>query len=260
MTEVGVGSDAEIDIFDYDRFTSEIVPAFRRLLEEGDVAPWFEDVYRVWEPNDRPWPTIDLKRHCTYLGDDLRCRIVPPLDAEWDDWSQRACSSTECPERGQCPFHRDADSQFAEKFAMVLDEVVEKFALGKGQFVGRTVSVGLYRPFLVEQGIGPEHPIHLLFDAIQSRGRVVGYGWAGALEGIHGWLTSTEANQLSELLSNLPLPEYDVSFDAMERFRPVKPGPFEAPGIPFPQLSLSFVRTVATIASTEGKGVIWLNH
>jgi hypothetical protein len=76
---------------------------------------------------------------------------------------------------------------------------------------------------------------------------------------IHGWLNYEETRELFEGLNALELPQYEASFEAMEAFRPIKPGPFECPEVPFDALSLSFVRTVAAIAIQDGKGVLWGN-
>lgn len=255
-----MGSDAEIAVFDYQKFSTEIVPAFLQLLKDGQVPGWFEDIYAEWGPEEHNWALADLKKHCTYLGDDLRCTAVPPSDLERDDWSQRACSSISCPERERCLFHRSVNPLFVEEFGLVFSHVLEKFALGQGQFLGRSVTVDIYFPFLVEHGISSGHPLHTLMCSLGTRGRVVGYGSGRAFEGVHGWLDPVETKELSKALFALPLPQFDASFEAIEKFRPVKPGPYEAKGVPFPQLSLSFVRTVAAIASAEDKGVIWSNY
>jgi len=60
-------------------------------------------------------------------------------------------------------------------------------------------------------------------------------------------------------LAGLPLPNYKPTFAAMEHFRATRPGPYECEGVPIEALSLSFVRTVATIAVTRTRGLLWGN-
>jgi hypothetical protein len=74
-----------------------------------------------------------------------------------------------------------------------------------------------------------------------------------------------DAAQLAQHLANLPLPEYEPTFAALEQFRKPMPGTqggvyYEgAEEAPFEELSLSFVRTVATIATTRRLGLLWGN-
>src|SRR5262249_57413 len=107
-----------------------------------------------------------------------------------------------------------------------------------------------------------------LLTLLGKRGFVVGYQWSSSNDGINGWLDFQETLEIADLLHNLPLSIYPVSFEAMKEFK--KPHPllyekfgvtgYEHPDLSFEALSLSFVRTVAEIATAEGKGILWGNN
>ena len=73
---------------------------------------------------------------------------------------------------------------------------------------------------------------------------------------LHGWLTGEETQELAERLWALPLPAYEPTFEAMEGAHRSFPAT-AAVRHDWEALSLSFVRTVATIAAHEGKGALW---
>jgi hypothetical protein len=95
-----------------------------------------------------------------------------------------------------------------------------------------------------------------LLARLGTRGFVVGYGFANS-DGVHGWLTPEEAGRLAGLLRPLRLPDLEPSFEAMERTR--TGGGYAAQGWEFDELSLSFVRAVASLAAGQGKGILWGN-
>jgi hypothetical protein len=100
-----------------------------------------------------------------------------------------------------------------------------------------------------------------------KRGFVIGYQWGFGFEGINGWLTPDETIELACLLEKQPLPTYELSFVAMREFCVPHPNKelherfgltrYECLGCSFEALSLSFVRTVARLAASENKGVLW---
>ena len=74
-----MGSDAEIFIFDYARYVSEVVPAFRELLFAGEIVPWMREIidgFEHWFREALPFDltllrNTNLARNCTYLTADL---------------------------------------------------------------------------------------------------------------------------------------------------------------------------------------------
>ena len=116
-------------------------------------------------------------------------------------------------------------------------------------------------------GIRLDDPLWKLLTLLGKRGFVVGYQWSSSNDGINGWLDLRETIDLVEFLYDMPLPMYPASFEAMKEFK--KPYPllyekfgvtcYDHPEFSFEELSLSFIRTVAEIAATEGKGILWGN-
>jgi hypothetical protein len=92
--------------------------------------------------------------------------------------------------------------------------------------------------------------------ALGFRGFVVGYQCSNS-DGVHGWLTPDETKRLIALVEPLKLPALKPTFRAMQRTRHWNG--YGMKGWEFNELSLAFVRTVATIASVERKGILWGN-
>jgi hypothetical protein len=261
-----MGSDAEVYIFDHARFVTEVVPMVRTLLATGVVEP---DVAALARELDRdPLPSLggaDLARDCTYLRvSDLALEQRVDRKDPWRDrWELRACTSVVCPSHVHCPFHlarRDA----TEDVISLIEALVVDRCLGPSQFVGRSVNVGYYRDLLQPSVFDEQHPLTPLLDALGRRGRVMGYTFANS-DGIHGWLDPDETRALVRHMASLHLPEYEASFDAMEAFRRRLEGPHGGssyeppPEFTFEQLSLSYLRTVATIATQQQRGILWGN-
>ncbi|MER7891362.1 hypothetical protein ABTX15_16195 [Micromonospora sp. NPDC094482] len=74
-------------------------------------------------------------------------------------------------------------------------------------------------------------------------------------EGIHGWLDLPETAELAVRLDRLDLPRYEPTLTAMTDH--AKRDGFTADE--WREMSLSFVRTMATIAAGEGRAVLWGN-
>jgi hypothetical protein len=237
-----VGADAEIFVFDYERYRWEIVPALLSLLRTGSPVPWLAEVLRDEPPDGYGWTEMaarfaarptDLAAYCDWLGDDLRYGGDGPV----------VCPSVACPERDDCPFHRSRRDR-AEVNALHQALVVTR-CLGPGQFVGRGFTPYRY------QAVGDR--VRELLAQLGRRGAVLGFQFVGT-DGIHGWLTGPETAELALLLDALPLPRFEASFGEMARRHRVN---LERPGESWEELSLAFVRTVSAIAAGEGRAVLW---
>lgn len=262
-----MGADSEVYIFDFSAY-QELLPAFHQILLTGQVPEWLHPFITRFHVKTAGWQPVDLMRNCTYLGTDFSW--AGPYDNRnlfESDWDQRSCKSKECPEIGRCPFHQANTPGLAESFNTIIEIAVGIKCLGASQFIGRSYYVTEYRHILTDCGVGPEGSLWRLLNLLGKRGFVVGYQWTASNDGINGWLDPGETRELLESLYKLPLPVYPASFEAMKKFR--TPHPFlyekfgvmryEHPEFPFEVLSLSFIRTVAEIAATEGKGILWGN-
>ncbi len=175
-----------------------------------------------------------------------------------------ACQSSTCPERNRCPFHATQPPLVSEAWTHIIQDAME-LCLDRGMFIGRSVNFSWMLEVLSERfGIADDHPINQLFFKLGKRGLVVGFGWANS-DGIHGWLTPMETRELAEQLEPLALPRYEPTIERMvqlhqETLRPTG-GPDEQIKLQrdWERLSLSFVRTVATIAVKDNKGMLWGN-
>ncbi|MFG3700934.1 hypothetical protein ACGF5C_23930 [Micromonospora sp. NPDC047620] len=261
-----MGADAEIFVFDYGRYRSDVVPALLELLRTGEVVPWLDDVFRAATPMDGQgydvlWPRLasqlrerptDLARYCTWLGPDLR--YVGEDRVNRATREQLTCPSLTCPERVRCPFRQDGDRHAVEELNTLHEALVAVCCLGPSQFVGRTVTPDYYLPVLERQGVPADDPLRALLAALARRGAALGYQY-GVTEGIHGWLTVAETAELAARLGHLDLPRYEPTFAAMANLSK-RAGPTRRE---WQDVSLSFVRTVATIAAGAGRSVLWGN-
>jgi hypothetical protein len=258
-----MGSDAAAYIFDDRAYRERVAPALRHFVHTGAAEGWLDVLLRrldpdVWEFN---FPLIrglgfSFDVVCNYLGPDFG--FGGSEGNQWSAvWEHRGCRSQTCPAKKACPLHQ-AHQAAAADFNALLELCVVDQCLGPGQFLGRSVSPMWYTEILAEAGIGLEHPLFDYLRKLEYRGFVVGYQFANS-DGTHGWLTAEETKPFHERLQGLDLPQFEPSFHAMEAFRP--PGyQYEAPPpYSFRQLSLAFLRTVAGLAVSEGKGILWGN-
>ncbi|GLY95600.1 hypothetical protein [Actinoplanes sp. NBRC 103695] len=252
-----MGSDAKLIILDYDRYNGEVVPAVVAWLRTGEAPSWLLDAGDSGESlserrrvgarlRDEP---VDLARHCTWLGDDLRMR-TDLAEAGAAARPMLTCTSVTCPERFKCPFQGDGQ----EVVTFLVQDVVEDRCLGDGQFLGRSVTPDFYTPVLDRLAVPADDPLRALLAALGRRGGVIGYVFERT-SGIRGWLTPAETAELAERLDRLDLPRYAPTFEAMRaRWR----DSMTAMGNQdWRAVSMSFVRTVARIAAAEGKAVLW---
>jgi hypothetical protein len=263
-----MGADAKVFVFDFKAYQEGILPAFHQLMVSRQTPEWLRPLISRLDLPATSWQPVDLLRHCTYLGADLSwsgpCDDTDLFAAGWD---QRSCKSKECPENDHCPFHLNSSSGLAESLNELFKTAVSVKCLGQGQFIGRSWYITHYLTFLFGLGVRPNDPSVARLARLGKRGLVVGYQWTSSNVGISGWLEPGETGELADRLGELPLPRYEASFEATERFR--RPEPllydrfgvmsYECPTSSFEALSLSFVRTVAAIAVRENQGILWGN-
>jgi len=263
-----MGSDAEIFIFDYARYVSEVVPAFRELLFAGEIVPWMREIidgFEHWFREALPFDltllrNTNLARNCTYLTADLafaRRVDIDPNDVCFSDWEKRVCRSSSCPDRAWCPYHIKIPLVVPETLNLVLQEAIASRCLGDSQFVGRTCTPSLYNELLDRAGISQRDRGRRLLDYLGSRGFVIGYQWSGDGEGIQGWLAPGETRELRDFLDVLPLPDYEPTFENMKAMHRSILSTDREGGFSWEEVSFSFVRTVATIAVRHRKGILW---
>lgn len=260
-----MGADADLHVFDYERYRTEVVPAFVAMVRTGEPPAWLAEIVRAGSADpddfyswadlvrrlrDRP---VDLARYCSFLGDDLRYLGSRPVDRTTG--AQLACQSSDYPARAWCLIHQDRDRSEVETLNTLHEAVVSVLCLGESQFVGRSVTPYYYRAVLERKGVPAGDPVRGLLDVLATRGAVIGYQFGGT-EGIHGWLTPAETASLAAELDQLDLPRYEPSFAAMAAVRRAAGRESQTE---WAELSLSFVRTVAVIAARDGKGVLWGN-
>ncbi|MBU2670504.1 hypothetical protein KOI35_44090 [Actinoplanes bogorensis] len=253
-----MGADAEVWLFDYERYRDEIVPALVDLLR-GDVADWLGEIFRRAESQggwgyDAGWLRMaQLARERPadpgHLGDDLRCLGETPAP-------QLPRRFVACSHGAGCFFH-DNDAGGPEGFNALHEALVSTRCLSSSRFVGRTVSPDFYRPLLERWGVPDDDPVRGLLDALGARGAIVGYQWE-ASSGTLGWLTGAETRDLAERLDRLDLPRYEPTFAAMAELH-TRSLNSHGTAEDWEALSLSFVRTTAGIAAERGLGVLWGN-
>ena len=282
-----MGADARLFLFDYELYHSDVLPAFLRLIRDNSADAWLQQLHRLHNDGlgidecltrySLSLAPVDILKYCTYLDPDLAVRTVrsDPRSLYDCGWETRACRSTDCTVREQCPFHFAEEPQqtmVADYLLRLFHMAVADRCLGPGQFLGRSIDCFFYWTTLDELGVAPADPIRFLLQRLGRRGFLIGYEFAVGTDGIHGWLQPDEVKELAERLFALDLPEYECSFTAMEKFKVVRniledrapalnfqARVYHDPNGSFERLSLSFVRTVCNLAAREGKGVLWGN-
>ena len=281
-----MGADATLFVFDYALYRDSIVPTFLRLMRGGAMDDWLRELLYAdkYEPGlservsaSRGFVPTGFWQRCTYLDSELAVTTVfAEAENKYDgSWEARACRHPVCPVRDSCPFHRIQGDQLnvvADDWRRWLEKAIVQRCLGEGIFLGRSIDCFFYWNALDQLGVASTHPARALLERLGRRGFVIGYRGSSGTEGIHGWLCPAETKTLADYLFALDLPDYEYSFAAMESFKgarnilegrvagmefqwPV----YEHPSASFEQLSLSYVRTVCTLAARERKGVLWGN-
>ncbi|MER7891363.1 hypothetical protein ABTX15_16200 [Micromonospora sp. NPDC094482] len=163
-----MGADAEIFLFDYERYRDKVVPALTELLRTGTVVPWLGDVFESATPMgeygyDVTWPRlaaqlrerpVDLARHRTWLGSDLR--YIGEQRPDRSLGHQRSCPSAGRPEGEWCRLHPDDGPHAIEELNALHEALVALHCLGPAQFLGRSVTPDFYLPVLEVSGFQPK--------------------------------------------------------------------------------------------------------
>jgi hypothetical protein len=265
-----MGSDAAVFVFDYDAYMHEVAPAFRQLLLTGQVPKWLYPAIKRREIKLQRGQATDILRYCTYFDKDFSWVGSYDDKDNYDlEWKRRACKSEVCPEQDHCPFHLSQSQERAEELLWLFEAAVSIKCLGSSQFVGRSMVVTNYWETLTKMMIHQSDALLKLLVLLGKRGFVIGYQWGFGYEGINGWLDPQETTELALRLRDLPLPRYEETFMTMQSFNHPHPNTelherfgltaYDCPGFSFQELSLSFVRIVATIAAKESKGILWGN-
>jgi hypothetical protein len=283
-----VGADARLFLFDYAAYRDSVVPALLRVLRDGEIEDWLAKIYRdeLEEMGRSPEKCndfeqlkgVDLLKHCTYLDSEFAVQSPVSPGSLYDcAWNVRVCKSLTCLVRDRCPFHARenvwTDGLSEEELLLRLfQRAVIQRCLGAGQFLGRSIDSFFYWESLDALGVHSDSRVHQLLERLGRRAFVVGFQGIAGTDGIHGWLNPEESAELSDRLFALNLPEYERSFAAMESFRSVQnilaghrldlefnALAYNHPDVPFELLSLSFVRTMCSLAVRDGKGVLWGN-
>ena len=246
-----MGTDAEIFVFDYEAYVTEVVPAFIDIFRGRRVVDWLHPFLKRRELDPSQWKKSDLALFPLRLNPDLSW--VGPYDLRYTydyRWQERWSHSVEGSEEAP-------PDDTAEQINWLFNKAVSIKCLGPEQFIGRSMTVSHYAELLPELGVKQDDPLISLLAALGKRGFIISYWFGSGFEGANGWLDPGETADLASKLDSLKLPRYEVSFAAMEQFR--EGYGYKCPGFSFEALSLSFVRTVATIAAAEDRGVLWGN-
>lgn len=256
-----MGADAEIFPFDYHRYITTVVPAMLEVIRTGQTKSWLRAL--------AAHPLITIKLDLTHHADLARyCTYLSPTDLSWRGdyaasrlgwhWEERACTSPDCPERASCPFHAINPPRAAGELTHLFDVAVAAASLGASQFLGRNFDIVDYEPLLAHLGVAVDHPLWHLLWLLCRRGFVIGYQFANS-DGVHGWLDPAETAALFAHLDALDLPRYEATFGAMPEFREHAASPYPEPAMAFAAHSLSYIRTAASMARRENKGILWGN-
>ena len=298
-----MGSDAEIYIFDHNKFIEECVPEFHKLLNGQQSAEWFGSHHKAYMVD--VWETIqtytkdhrtNISDHCEILAEDFT--YIGPYfnDHVFDEGfhyhnferlygpEARFCTSETCPEAAYaCPFHttRQGSSAIMQDLNILFIEIIGNHCLGARQFVGRSMTPFKFYTILKSLDDERKEKLKSYLYKLGSRGKVIGYAW-GNSDGIHGWLDEHETEAFIQLLTELDLPEYELSLEMLgdinyaNAYRGYLDHPScyredffkEAPvpevlrmvqDTPWETLALSFLRTIGTLAMEERKGILWGN-
>lgn len=247
-----MGSNAEVFIFDHETYLREVVPTFIGLFRENQVADWLRPFLKRRQLDPQLWDSGELARFGDSLNPDLSCRGPYDLKETYDNnWKQRWSASNE---------NSAPSEDLAEQINWLFEIAVSVKCLGASQFVGRSKTVSHYAKTLSELGVKDNDRIAELLAALGKRGFIIGYQFGFGFEGINGWLDATEAAELANRLGMLPLPRYEVSFAAMARFRMPETRGYAFPGFTAEEVTLSMVRTTASLAAADKCGLLWGNQ
>lgn len=253
-----MGSDAEVFLFDYEAYLSEVVSNFLELLEDRPLDDSLQAFIKRRELKPLLWDKTDLVRYLLNLNFDfswawqydLNYTYSKNWEERWSDFVAQASGND---------LRTAPAAQLVEEVNWLFKIAVSIKSLGASQFVGRSKTTSHYADLLPELGVKEDDRIFALLAALGKRGFLIGYQFGFGFEGINGWLNQAETAELAERLDTLPLPRYEASFAAMQQFRTGEWGEYSCPNFSFEALSLSFVRTTAAIAARIDHGLLWGN-
>jgi hypothetical protein len=252
-----MGSNAEVFLFDHDAYSRKVVPTFLEFLSDSSIVDWLQPSVKRRELKPSLWDKNDLTRYLTSLNPDFSWAAHYDLNDTYSkNWEERWSDFVDAHHslRGAAP-----TDELVEQVNWLFKIAVSIKCLGPSQFVGRSRTVSHYSELLPDLGVREDDRVVELLAALGKRGFLIGYQFGFGFEGINGWLDPSEAAELAKRLDTLPLPRYEVSFAAMQRFRTGEWGEYECPDFSSEALSLSFVRTAAAIAAQEHRGLLWGN-
>lgn len=249
-----MGTDAEVFLFDHDAYLRTVVPTFLKFLEDSTVVDWLQPFVKRQELEPSLWDKSDLTRYLTALNPDFSWPAHYDLNYTYQKkWKERWSDFV-----GASLKPAPADELVAEVNWLFKIAVSIK-CVGDSQFVGRSRTTADYLELLRDLGVKEDDRVVQLLAALGKRGFLISYQFGSGFEGINGWLDPSETGELAKRLDMLSLPRYEVSFAAMQQFRTGEWGAYECPDFSSEALSLSFVRTTATIAAREHRGLLWGN-
>lgn len=225
----------------------------------------FEDMGRLVEEfKSHP---VNLEEYCSYLSSDLGC-IDPgrfnlnlgrkPREVwllQYDNATARRCADKDCLANQDCPFYVGNPKDAAELLNHLFENAVAWLCEARGVFVGRSKSPATYEKTLSQFGVPEDDALRELLDRLGTRGFIFGYGWANG-DGVHGWLTNEECNQLAEQLWQLDLPKYPANLENMEVWQPLNK---KASSYDWDELVLAYIRAMAEHAAQNKLGIVWMN-
>lgn len=279
-----MGADAEVYLFDHDRFTAEVVPSLRALLLKGASSSGLGDILRsardgaaaMVERHDHPTNHkilafldrltdglgVDLEHHCSLLRPDLSpLRPLHLIKRSLGEWPDRRCRHDGCPEAARCPLH-DEDGLGAEVLLVNVLHRAFGRCLGPSAFVGRSVNFTTWLLWLEDMGLvvegAPDTELTSGLRRLGVRGFHIGYRWANS-DGVHGWLAAAEAAELAEHMARLPLPEVAPTVEAIAATLTSFPDGsrrYHIEGWDRSSMLLAFVRAMAGLARDQGLGLL----
>ena len=218
-----MGEDAEVFLFDHNAYLTEVVPAFVDLFRNGQVVDWLHPFVKRRELEPSRWPASDLTRYIVGLHSDLSWAGPYDLrDTYGDNWRQRWSELTQGSEAAP-------DDATVEQINWLFKIAVSIKCLGASQFVGRSVTVSIYREVLWDLGMKQDDRFVDLLAALGKRGFLIGYQFGFGFEGVNGWLDPDETAEFARRL------------DSIEN------------------LNFSVVHAVAKKAVGQRRGILWGN-
>jgi hypothetical protein len=231
-------------VFDYDAHVNCVAPAVRRVLARHELGPWLQE---VWDARQRCFPP-DSRRTFRHP------EVAEPVYAVIHLNADLSYSEAETPLRLLRGENWLPYEDLIELFGLLLREC----CLGDGQAAGHGKRPRVLLENVLDQmnhDTEQSHPrARTLLRLLDRRA----WCWTCAAdpysEGVHGWLTAAEARDLADELWDLPLPRYEPTWEGMRAFAQ---RPRDDNRDARNARHLSYVRTVASIAARQQRGILW---